>query len=300
MIKLARPIPTGALCLVASVLPGVLVGQTVERLVAISTDVYDRAMEQRAQTLDSLIASRGRFNAALFVLERAGTSGDETAINQAHAQVLASGRDMSTKLAVDLQAADMLSLRRNELLSVLITWRNEVFQRVEGAPEGTDRSRDISLLEDIGARIDDLRRLEAESPAGTLVGSLVEHDDRDGELEWRSKAEICRRLADEVTNVIAVIDNDLEQLELEELLERQRRDFMFETDIFGDRSLATGSQRRAGDVQVADSGAVGALPVTIQDRIASLQRDRATLVDYRDRVLEREQEFLEKLGGGTR
>ena len=300
MNRLPVSVLLAAICLCTPVLPGALIGQSGERLVDIRTDVYDAAMTHRTRALDSLIASRGRFNAALFALERAGSSGDEGVINQAHAQVLASGRDMSARLALDLQAADTLAVRRAELLSVLIAWRNEIFVRLEGAPEGAERERDIALLEDVGRRIDDLRTLEAQSPAGGLVGSLVEHDDRDGEMEWRSKAEICRRLAEEVGNVIAVIDDDLEQLGLEQSLERQRRDFMIETDLFGDRSLATGSQRRAGDVQVADSGGVGALPMTIEDRIAVLQRDRATLVDYRDRLLEREREFLAKIGGGAR
>lgn len=269
------------------------------RLVELRQERYDTLSARHALALDSLTSVSDRFNTVLISLEGARRSGEEGRWAAAYSAALAPGREMSARLAELSAAEDSLVLARGELIDALWHWQGALFDSLERADPGAVQERYRETYLSVGERIE---QLEAEHSIGTDDSPMsdlpvVEEDPRDGPDEWRFKASLCRRLAEEADKLLEDMNADLNELAVRQRLQRQQEDFFADVGRFGRLFPPTGPTRQPGDPPVADTTSVGGQPGTLEERIAALNEQVAALEDYRDRLLERA-EYFESLGGG--
>ena len=268
-----------------------------ELAVVISQNKYDSAAVAHDLALDSLNLATERFSAALLALGAARASADEDRQEAASAAALAPGREWSIRVSNLQIAKQRLTDARRDLIRTLVAWQNELQQRAASTTDITEQNRYGTLYESAGERISQLETFEDEPPMPGLA--LVESDPRDGPDEWRYKASLCRRLAEEGDTLLAELSSDLGELEVRQRMNRQRDDFLRDTRRFGGIAPLATPDRRQDGVQVADTTS-GAEPLamTLEERINELKGQISQVEDYRDRLLERAAEFEELLGGG--
>lgn len=275
--------------------------ERLERLelgVNLSQANYDSAQAAYRLALDSLDQASENFGVALLSLGSAREADDEDRLEEALAAALAPGRQMSVSLASSREAEARLDSTRNRLVRALVAWQRELQSLAEITPDDQSRHRYDALYEAARERIAQLEVLE-ESPALPRL-ALVEPDPRDGPDEWRFKASLCRRLAQEASELLENMNSDLAELRTRQLAERQREDFLRDTRRFGGISPAVVGESDQAEPPPPDSASGLVLPLTLDERITELTEQIEQIQDYRDRLLTRAAEFEARGdGGGT-
>ena len=259
---------------------------------------YDAAVASHVAARDSLDAVNQLYTRALMTLEGSRASGDDGRRQAAYIAALEPGREMSQRLARLAEAEDSLVRAHDDLVQALWHWQGAILDSMESGEKGGNLEsyrEDYLLIEE---RITRLEAVDLPEAGRSLMSELevVEDDPRDGPDEWRYKASLCRRLAQEADKLLDDMNSDLNALVVRQRQERQREDFLADTDRFGRIPFPPGVGRQTGEPPVADSASVAGAPQTIEERIADLRDQIAILEDFRTRIMERA-EYFESLGG---
>jgi hypothetical protein len=291
-----------ALAAVASLLSaGTLRAQSSEEILAQRRLEYRAAQDayQSAQSAFNVVEQQ--FSAALREIDRAKRSGDDGALQRAYALAQERAVPKADRARRVAEVAAALEEARDRLIEILVVRQQELVAQAESAPTTARRQELDILLRDVSA---ELSSVEAEAEKGDAVGGVampdIRFDPRDGPADFQQKAEILERTAAVVDTLIQDTDARIEALDERLRIERNRRDFLAGTDRFDDRRLpvVTGPP---GDptVQSADSTVVNGRPLTLEERIESAREYRETLVEYRDQLLIRAEQFRRRLRSVT-
>lgn len=266
--------------------------QSTLELLAQRRTEYRAALDALQSARSSLQVIEQQFNAALRDIERARSTGDDDALATARARF----QDLSVpkadrELRVQETAESVVEARRS-VIEILIVRQSELIAMIDAAASAAERQRLGLELEDVSNQLNELED-EAEGPAVVMptVMPSVNFDPRDGPTELLNKAQILERTAAVVDTVILDTDEQIQAFEERLRNERRRRDLLAGIDRFGDRILPTGPPRTDPTVQSSDSTAAGGRPVTLEERLEALRVYREELVEYRDQLLIKAEQF---------
>lgn len=271
--------------------------QTTQQLVEERRLEYEAARAEHEAALRALRVLDRQFTTALNAVGSARARADEDALNEA----MAAAYDRAIPLGAQRQrvadARERLDDARQALIDVLAVRLEELLARMDAAASAEQRAELDVLWRDLDA---ELRRLEAEGEGGLRLDPVVfpeiTFDPRDTSDELIQKAEILERLAAVADTVIQEQERRIQDLRDRLRTQRGREDFIASTGRFDDTRVPVVTGNPAGDRDVAAADSVRARPLTLEERIARAQEYRQQLLEYRDELLIRAEQFRRRVG----
>lgn len=196
-----------------------------------------------------------------------------------------------------VETAEAAETAKLALLAGLDRRREELEARYAAAADGAEGRQVEALLLDVTAQY---RRLENEPLTGDPVQPLyssITFDPRDREPQLRLKIQMLELRIQLADSTVGEVDRRIERLESLQRIQQMGEDFRAGVGRFDDDLLRTGPPTQIGDREEGmpvDSAAVqDAAPVTQQIVEAKLLREQ--LVEFRDELARRAEEFRERL-----
>lgn len=288
-------------------LVGVMVGlagaqsagaQTTQRLLQDRRDEYDAAKADFLSAQNAYRVVERQFADALQGLQRARAAGDDAAIDQG----LRLAQDRAGPLQAGEQRLDRtkaaLDSARRALIEIIGVRQAELVAQMDAAASSQQRNDLNALFQDLNRQ---LMGLETEAGDALrpqpVVLSDVQADPRDGPMEVLGKAQLLEQLAAQADTAIQDVDRQIKDLTARQRRQLQMNDLVAGLERFDDTRLpVVTSAPPSGRAPAADSTGAGPRPLTLQERIQSLQDYRKQLEAYRDQALIRAKEFRRKLG----
>jgi hypothetical protein len=265
--------------------------QSTEELLAQRRLEYISAVDSHRSALSALRVVEQRFSTVIAERGRARREGDAAALDRALPQAQELSVPKADRQRRVSEAADVVAARRRAVIEILIVRQSELVARIDAARSSAERAQLGILLTDASNELTEFER-EAEGPAALpVVMPDINFDPRDGPADLLGKAELVERHA-AVTDTL-IQENDAAILFLEERLrnERSRQGALANMDRFGDRIVPTCPPRVDPTVQRSDSTDAGGRPVTLSQRLAAKREYRLFLVEYRDSLLIKTEQF---------
>jgi len=269
--------------------------QSSEELLAQRRLEYRAAVDVHRSALSALRVVEQQFSTVLAELGRARREGDAAALERALPQAQELSVPKADRQRRVSEAADAVATRRQAVIEILIVRQSELVARIDAARSAAERAQLGILLTDISNELTEFES-EADDPTALpVVMPDINFDPRDGPADLLGKAELVERHA-AVTDTL-IQENDAAILVVEERLrnERSRLDALANMDRFGDRIVPTGPPRVDPTVQLSDSTDAGGRPVTLAQRLAAKREYRLFLIEYRDSLLIKAEQFRQRV-----
>jgi hypothetical protein len=284
--------------LVGPGLPAAASAQTTQRLLQDRRDEYSAAKADFQAAQNAYRVVERQFSDALQGLQRARAAGDDAAIDQGLrlAQDRA-GPFQAGEQRLDKTKAAVDSARR-ALIDIIGVRQAELVAQMDAAASSQQRNDLNALYQDLNR---ELMALETEAGDALrfepVVLSDVQADPRDGPMEVLGKAQLLEQLAAQADTAIQDVDRQVKELTARQRRQLQMNDLVAGLERFDDTRLPVVTNAPpSGRAPAADSTGAGPRPLTLQERIQSLQDYRKQLEAYRDQALIRAKEFRRKLG----
>lgn len=165
--------------------------------------------------------------------------------------------------------------------------------------EALDLSFQYQELDDEGSNV-------LSTEAGVFYPT-IDFDDKDGPTDWRIKAQLAERRAEQADTQLAEVDRNIRRVENLQRLQRNRQDARATRDRFGDAELpvsSAGPDRERGAEALADTTGVALEELPLDRRLEILREVRVQLALLVDQLKARAQAFRDRLArtvsrGGT-
>ncbi len=274
--------------IVAALVPGVAQGQSLEeQVIQRRLELQQAELEYQAARAAFTVVDR-QFSTALNAVREARRSGDDEALELAHAQAQARSGPLSAQERRVEEVRQRFAHARRALIDVLTQHLQQLVIEMGAAPTDLRRREIDAIYRD---RLAELSRLESDEEQSTFridVALLpdIGFDPRDGPEELETKAELVEAYAAVVDTVIQEVDRRVGTLDERLRNERQRGDLLAAVGRFDDTNLPVGVATGPPQADAAaDSTGVGNRPLTLEEQIEELTSYRAQLVAYREQIL---------------
>jgi len=286
--------------------PLVVMGQEPPNIPDLELE-YRRAQAEYEAAFRALEAREAQLNQAYEALDDARAAGDEAGTNVALRRVMdLSGELREIQLRVD-QRAEELRGARAQLLRAFRSRVDEFIVQVDSARNDAERANLAALLEDANNRL--LELLAQEEPETVLEPMRdITISTTDLPIDIRRKAATLDYRADQHEARLADIDRRLQELREDQRRVRTVSDFLSDMARFGDTRMPVGppggratnpplnpDQRPAA----GDSLAAATRPMTLEERIQSLEILRRELEERIQLIREKAERFRALAGGGV-
>lgn len=267
---------------------------------------YVSAVNAYEAALSAREAREIRSNRLLAEVDSARAAGDDDRLDRALAAWEQEARELAALDRRVEATAERVRLARQALLEAL-----EI--RLEGLLAEVDSAGNPEEEQELGAILLDMRnrylelRAQEDPPVEVEVAALPTISPRDTPADLRRKANLLDDRGDRYEALIADLDGRLESLRAAQRTSRAVEDFVAGIERYDDARLPV-VPPGAGGVSVNDpeeappsSDSLGPRerPMTLEERIESLEFMRARLEEYLEQVRERAELFRREAGGGT-
>jgi len=268
---------------------------------------YRRAQAEYEAAFRALEAREAQLNQAYEALDDARAAGDEAGTNVALRRVIDLSSELrEIQLRVD-QRAEELRGARAQLLRAFRGRVDELIVQVDSARSDTERANLAAILEDANNRL--LELLSQEEPETVLEPMRdITISTTDLPIDIRRKAATLDYRADQHEARLADIDRRLQELREDQRRVRTVSDFLSDMARFGDTRMPVGppggretnpplnqDQRPVA----GDSLAAAARPMTLEERIQSLEILRGELEERIQLIRDKAERFRALAGGGV-
>ncbi len=272
----------------ASLVPGVAQGQSLqEQVIQRRLEFQQVELEYEAARAAFTVVDR-QFSTALNAVREARRSGDDEALELAHAQAQARSLPLSAQERRVEEARQRFTEARQALIDVLTLRLQQLVIEMAAAPTDLRRREIDALYRDRRAELSRLESDEEQSAFRIDVALLpdINFDPRDGPEELETKAQLVEAHAAVVDTVIQDLDRRVEALNERLSNERQRGDLLAAVGRFDDTNLPVGVTTGPPQADAAaDSTGMGNRPLTLEEQIEELTAYRAQLLSYREQIL---------------
>ena len=272
--------------------------------IAVLEPEYRQANLEYQAAFNALVAMEGRFNQALEDLDVARAAGDEARSERALSLVMQlSGEQRELTLRLN-EKAGALQVARSQLIRAQRQRVDELIAEGDSAQTREEREASVALLEDANLRL--LELLGEEEPETALEAMrdiTISRTDSPGDI--LRKAATLELRADQHEARLQANDRRLEELQQDLRRSRRVSDFLSDMERFGDNRLPVGSPGAQttpppgpGELPPgADSLGVTTRPMTLEERIRSLEILRVELEERIQLIRDKAARFRELARG---
>jgi len=266
---------------------------------------YRNAQAAYEEAFTALEAMEGRFNQALEDLDSARAANNEAGSERAYALMLQLSGELGLQRRRVEEKAEELREARAQLIEATRSWEDDLFEQLGSIQDPIQRAGLTAILEDVNNRRREL--LSEEEPETVLepMGDITINP-TDSPRDILRKARSLEYRADQHEARLEDVDDRLEVFRQD--LQRNRRvsDFLSGLDRFGDTRLPVGSPGTQTNPPPdpeqlppgADSLSVEVRPLTLDERIRSLEALRTELEERIEVIRDKAARFRARAGGG--
>jgi hypothetical protein len=246
-----------------------------------------------------------RFDRALEAADSARASGNTDELDRAFAEAQREARELGALDRRVEETAEQLRQARQVLLEALQDRLEALLEEVDSARDPEEREELAAILWDINNRYLELQATE-DPPVEPEAMEEITITPRDTPANLRRKADLLDFQGDQYEAQIAEIDRRMERLEAAQRTNRAVQDFVAGIERYddnrlpvvppGSRTMGTTDPEEAPPA--GDSVSSPDRPMTLEERIQSLQVLRDRLVTYLEQVRDKAERFRREAGGG--
>lgn len=178
------------------------------------------------------------------------------------------------------------------LLDALNDYLGLLDRQIQSFTSGTD-DEVTTLYDEYEARLDSLElELPLEEPELLPMPAVV-YRPGDGPREIRNKRSLLEKRVQDLTDILAEVDEDIEVLVARQVRRQRRDDEREGANMFGDDEIPTGGNRTnlTGDAGVSDSTTVALALMPLEDRIAAKRAYREDVEEMLAAVQQQLEDF---------
>lgn len=248
-----------------------------------------------------------RFDRALEAADSARASGNTDELDRAFAEAQREARELGALDRRVEETAEQLREARQVLLEALQDRLEALLEEVDSARDPEEREELAAILVDINNRYLELQATE-DPPVEPEAMEEITITPRDTPANLRRKADLLDFQGDQYEAQIAEIDRRMERLEAAQRTNRAVQAFVADIERYDDNRLPVvppgarnmGTTDPEESAPAGDSVASPDRPMTLEERIQSLQVLRDRLVTYLEQVRDKAERFRREAGGGGR
>lgn len=267
---------------------------------------YRRALAAYEEAFTALEAMEGRFGAAMAAFDTAQASNDEAGSERAYALMRQLSGELELQRPRVAEKAEELRVAQALLFEATRSWVDDLLDQVDSAQDETERAALRAILEDANNRR--LELLSLEEPETTLepMGDLT-IDPTDSRQSILRMARVLDFRAARHEARLEGVEARLEGFRQDLQRDRRVSDMLSDLGRFDDTRLPVGSPGAQNNPPPdpeqlspgADTLAVEARPLTLEERIERLEILRAELEERIQVIREKAARFRALAGGGV-
>lgn len=266
---------------------------------------YRNAQAAYEEAFTALEAMEGRFNQALEDLDSARAANNEAGSERAYALMRRLSGELGLQRRRVEEKAEELREARAQLIEATRSWEDDLFEQLGSIQDPIERAGLTAILEDVNNR---RRELSSEEEPETVLRPMgdITINPTDSPRDILRKAQALDLRADRHEARLEDVDARLEVFRQD--LQRNRRvsDFLSGLDRFGDTRLPVGSPGTQTNPPPdpeqlppgADTLSVEVRPLTLDERIRSLETLRTELEERIEVIRDKAARFRARAGGG--